>query len=152
MFRRRAATLMIAAAIMVTTSLASSADELVTCPERIETTDAKLAKPAQIVGFVPVIGGSTSQAWLQDVALFGRIGGKLTPMPGVVKGQRRIEWRPDGQTDIWVSCVYEAGITLHRSVGQPNLCTAAFLRSTDQGGTSWGMDRAGFKCERVGSQ
>lgn len=137
-----------AAAMIVAAATPIRAETVITCAERVQTVAAKLAGAEQIAGFVAVVGGpSSSQAWLQDVAMFGRIDGKITPLPGRVKGDRRIEWRFDGQTDVWVSCVYEAGITLHREAGRPKTCTAAFLRSTDQGGASWGMDRAAFKCE-----
>ncbi|ABD07772.1 STY0301 family protein [Rhodopseudomonas palustris] len=145
--RRSTRIIALVAALIGAAPGALHAQSAIACPERLQTLSVTLAKPEQIAGFTPVIGGDTSsQTWLQDVAVFGRTAGQTVLVPGTPKGKKRLDWRFDGQIEVWIGCVYEAGVTLHRSVGRPKSCTAAILRSKDPGGGSWGMDLASFKC------
>ncbi|TCT07679.1 STY0301 family protein [Aquabacter spiritensis] len=114
------------------------------CPSRLKTVAAKAADTGQISDFSLVVGGETSsQTWLQDIALFRS--GETTPLKGTEKGKRRIDWTFAAPTDVTVACVYEAGVVLTRAVSKVKGCSAAIERSKD-GGEGWGMGTASFTC------
>lgn len=124
------------------------AQQAVTCVERVHTTAAKLANPADIAGFKEVIGKSNSAAdsFLQSVAVYsGAVApdGLSQPAP---KGKNQIDWTLDGQKEVFVACQYEGGVTLSRSVGKAKTCTAIVKRSTEKDASGWGMDSAKVAC------
>lgn len=130
--------------LAVTGAGGAQAQGVIACPERMKTTAATLADPAVAKDFVAVIGGDTSsQTWLQDVAVLGPNGTRLM---GTTNGRKQITWAFDGKTPVTIACLYEGGVSLVRTLPQPKSCSAAILRSKDPGGASWGMDTASFTC------
>lgn len=122
----------------------AQAQGAIACPERMKTTAVTLADPAQAQGFEAVVGGDTSsQTWLQDVAVLGANGSRIA---GVANGRKQITWAFDGRSPVTITCIYEGGVTLVRAVEQPKGCIARIQRSKDPGGASWGMDKATFTC------
>jgi hypothetical protein len=125
---------------------AAFADMTVVCPLRLRTTDVSIADPAKIAGFEPVVGGlTTSQAWLQNVAVYTPAVNAGAGVEGVAQGKRRIAYAFDGATEVQVVCIFEGGVTLVRPVGTPESCTVDIKPSKASGG-AWGMDSARFSC------
>ncbi|WP_127090659.1 STY0301 family protein [Aquabacter cavernae] len=137
-----------AAALLLGLGLAAAgpahAQTAISCPERAKTTTVALADPAQAKDFKIVVGGDTSsQTWLQDVAVLTASG---TRIAGVANGKKQITWAFDGQSPVTIACIYEGGVSLVRTIERPKGCSAAIQRSKDPGGGSWGMDKATFTC------
>lgn len=130
--------------LAVTGAGGAQAQGVIACPERMKTTAATLVDPAVAKDFVAVIGGDTSsQTWLQDVAVLGPTGTRLM---GTANGRKQITWAFDGKSPVTIACLYEGGVSLVRTLPQPKSCSAAIQRSKDPGGASWGMDTASFTC------
>ncbi len=141
---RRAAALFIAFAASAS---AAEAAATVVCPSRLRTTAVSVADPSAIAGFEPVVGGLTSsQAWLQAVAVYTPAADTGAGVPGVAQGKRKIAHAFDGATDVRVACLYEGGITLVRPVGKPRACTADIKSSKGPNAGAWGLESARFTC------
>lgn len=133
----------VGSAVLATAALA---DTTVVCPLRLRTTDVSIADPAKIAGFEPIVGGLTSsQSWLQNVAVFTPAANAGAGVEGVAKGKRRIAYAFDGATEVQVACIFEGGVTLARPVGTPTSCTADIKPSKASGG-GWGLESARFSC------
>lgn len=142
--RRRAWSAAAALSVVLLATGAAQAQGPIACPERMKTTAVTLADPAQAQGFEAVVEGDTSsQTWLQDVAVLGANGSRIA---GTTSGSKRITWAFDGRSPVTIACIYEGGVMLVRALEQPKGCTAAIQRSKDAGGASWGMDKATFTC------
>ncbi|MEW6257211.1 MAG: STY0301 family protein [Pseudomonadota bacterium] len=130
--------------MLLAASASAHAQSVVRCPERFTTTAIILNDPKQAAGFEPVIGGETSsQAWLQDVAVLGSNGARIA---GAASSSKRITWAFDGRSPVKIACLYEGGIALTREIANPKGCIANIQRSKTPGGVSWGMDKASFSC------
>ncbi|ATQ69618.1 MULTISPECIES: STY0301 family protein [Methylosinus] len=135
--------LCVGSAVLATAALA---DTTVVCPLRLLTTDVSIADPARIAGFEPIVGGMTSsQSWLQNVAVYTPTANAGAGVQGVAQGKRRIAYAFDGATEVQVACIFEGGVTLVRPVGTPMSCTADIKPSKASGG-AWGMESARFSC------
>lgn len=118
------------------------------CPERVRTLAATPADPARLAGFTPVVGGETSsQAFLQDIALRTGSAEAGAPASGKAEGKTKITWTFDGTAEVFAACLYEGGVGLTRALGRPKTCTAALQRSRDaRSPEGWGMEKASFRC------
>jgi len=129
---------------------AGAGAQSLSCPERLRTMAAAPADQKQIAGFTPIMGGLTSsQSFLQDIAIYTGTPDTGTPLKGQPDGKKKIVWAFDGSVEVVASCLYEGGISLTRSLGRPKSCTATIQRSKDPGSSDsrgWGMDRASFRC------
>lgn len=145
---RKGAGSAVAAAPMPSNLLGTGAQRSLNCPERVRTSAATLTDPAQLPGFSQVIGGATSsQAFLQDVVLRTGSPDATTSAKGKAQGRQRITWTFDGADEVFVSCIYEGGISLTRPVGRPKSCVASILNSRDPGGEGgWGLTHASLRC------